>query len=106
MAPRTSGFCSCDVGQHSLYQPPVSTTNRLPSASSMTSVGWKSRLLDTKKSSSRVLNVAPSAINTCRVTLCMLNKQANRLSWYSEPKTPDSYRVNPQGAAAPKCVKT
>ena len=39
-SPRECPACvSCDVGQHSLYQPPVSITSRLPSASSSTSVG-------------------------------------------------------------------
>src|SRR5262249_16883752 len=104
MPPSTSGFQSCDVGQQSLYQPPVSTTSRLPSASSSTSVGWKSKLSETRKSSSTVVNVPPSFVSTCRVTLCRLKQQANRLSWNSAPKIFDSYRVRPQEAAGPRCT--
>src|SRR6185295_2956762 len=59
MAPLMSGLTSCEVGQHSLYQPPVSMTSRLPSASSSTSVGWKSRFGEVRKSESLVANVAP-----------------------------------------------
>src|SRR5436309_13297790 len=95
MPPRMSGLCNCDVGQQSLYQPPVSMTSRLPSASSRMSVGWKSRLSETRKSSSRALKVAPCDVSTCREILCMLNWQANRLSWYGGPKAVDSYRTKP-----------
>ena len=41
----------CEVGQQSLYQPPVSTMRSEPSASSITRRGWKSMLSDTTKSS-------------------------------------------------------
>ena len=72
--PSTSGLWSCDVGQQSLYQPPVSTTSRLPSASSSTSVGWKSRLLETRKSSSlRRERRAVGRRGRAGVTLCRLN---------------------------------
>src|SRR6185437_10971162 len=106
MPPATSGFQSCELGQQSLYQPPVSITTRLPSASSNTSVGWKSLLSETRKSSSFDVKVEPLGVKTCRVTFCMLKRQAKRLSRYSGPKLSDSYRVSPHGAAGPKCEST
>src|SRR3954463_16219094 len=104
MAPVTSGFTSCDVGQQSLYQPPVSTTSSDPSASSMTSVGWKSWLSETRKSESFVVYVEPVGARTCRLTLRRLNWQQNRLLAYSGPNRSLSYRCSPQGAAGPRWV--
>src|SRR6266702_6397880 len=98
MAPNKSGFGSWEVGQQILYQPPVSITSRLPSASSITSVGWKSGLSEARKSLSLVLNVAPSGSSTWRVTLCKLKQHTKRLSWYSPPNTRDSYRITLHGA--------
>ena len=91
------------MGQHSLYQPPVSMISTLPSASSITSVGWKSRSGDDRNSSSRVVNVLPFRVNTCRDTLCLLNWQASRLSSkWSSPSAVECSRLSPQGAAAPR----
>src|SRR6476659_8047359 len=101
MPPSTSGLASCEVGQHSLYQPPVSITSRLPSASSRTSVGWKSRLLDVTKSLSLLVKLAPLEVSTWRETFCMLNCATKTLSLYAGPKPLDLYRVTPVGAAAP-----
>ena len=38
-------------------------------------------------------------LSTCRKTLCKLNDVLKRLSRYSAPNAPDSYRASPQGAA-------
>ena len=90
MAPSTSGLAIWEVGQQSLYQPPVSITSRLPSASSRTSVGWKSGLSDTMKSKSRAAKVEPLGESTWRCTLCMLNWQVKRFPVKSSPNTADS----------------
>src|SRR5687768_11724655 len=104
MAPVTSGLTSCEVGQQSLYQAPVSTTSSDPSASSITSVGWKSRLSETRKSESVVVHVEPDGTSTCRLTLRRLNWQQNRLLTYPGPNWSLSYRCSPHGAAGPRCV--
>src|SRR2546425_610348 len=64
---------------------PVSTTRRLPSASSITSVGWKSGSDEVRKSWSSVRNVAPSRWTICRCTRCGLNCALKRLPLYSGP---------------------
>ncbi len=68
----------------------MSTTIKLPSASSITSVGWKSRLSETRKSVSRVVYVEPLGTSTWRVTFAVLNWAQNRLSTYSAPNAVDS----------------
>ena len=40
IAPRTAGFSSCEVGQQSLYQPPVSTTSSEPSGRNTGNEPW------------------------------------------------------------------
>ena len=79
---------------------PVSRTSRLPSASSMTSVGWKSGSRDVRKSESSVRNVAPSRCRTCRCTRCGLNCALKRFPWYSAPNAAPRYRARPGGRDA------
>ena len=60
MAPLISGLATREIGQPWMNQAPVSSTSRLPSASSSTSVGWKSGSVEVRKSESSVRKVAPS----------------------------------------------
>src|SRR5262245_8382787 len=101
MPPSTSSFTSCELGQQSVYQPPVLITSRLPSASSSTSVGWKSVLSLTTKSESSDVKVAPVVVSTCRLIFRKLNWHEKTLSRYSGPNWSVSSRCKPHDADGP-----
>ena len=107
MAPRTSGFASCEVGQQSLYQGPVSTTSRLPSASSITSVGWKSRLLETRKSDSRLAEGGAARRQHVAGDLLQVEHRGEKVvAVVVAERGRTRSCVRPAGAAAPSCDST
>ena len=101
--PSTSGLSSCEVGQQSLYQPPVSTTSRLPSASSSTSVGWKSRSGLVTKSSSLVLKVELLADEDVPADLVHVEVAGEQIVLIVRAEGVGFVAVSPHGAAGPMC---